>query len=307
MTTEPEMINGSGAALGAGPPCATQIVAALSLKGGVGKTSVVLGLAGTAAERGLRVLVVDLDPQANSTSTLDPLRTPYTTSDVLYDGRSGVAADAIVSSGWGPNVKLIPSERALEHRAQSVGPDSVFRLRRALAGVAEKFDVVLIDCPPSLGELTRNALHAADSALVVTEPSFFAVQGAEQALEAVSVVREKGNPQLRPVGIVANRVRLTLPEHVYRMDELRAAFGELVLGGLPDRAAVQQSQGACVPVQRWSSNGAADICRAFDALFLQVFSYRRVTREVDQDSSDALASVTIPKPSTVALSSSEQR
>ena len=90
----------------------TQIIAALSLKGGVGKTSVVLGLAGSAAERGLRVLVVDLDPQANSTASLDPVRTPYTTSDVLFDGREGVAADAIVASGWDSLISLIPSERA---------------------------------------------------------------------------------------------------------------------------------------------------------------------------------------------------
>ena len=111
--------------------------------------------------------------------------------------------------------------------------------------MTDKFDLVLIDCPPSLGELTRNALYAATDALVVTEPSFFAVNGAEQALEAVSIVATHGNPGLRPIGIVANRVRPTLPEHNYRMDELRSAFGELVLGGLPDRAAIQQAQGAC--------------------------------------------------------------
>ncbi|MEI8084340.1 MAG: ParA family protein [Actinomycetes bacterium] len=300
MTTEPDARAGATTTHSGGRARDTHIVAALSLKGGVGKTSVVLGLAGTAAERGLRVLVVDLDPQANSTSSLDPLRTPYTTSDVLYDGREGVAADAIVSSGWGPNVKIIPSERALEHRARPVGPDSVFRLRRSLTGVADRFDVVLIDCPPSLGELTRNALHAADSALVVTEPSFFAVQGAEQALEAVSVVRENGNRELRAAGIIANRVRPTLTEHIYRMDEMRAAFGDLVLGGLPDRAAVQQAQGACVPVQRWSSNGAADICRAFDALFRQIHLDR-----VPQSAAHSLTlrvptPTTIPEPSAMA-------
>ena len=262
----------------------TEIIAALSLKGGVGKTSVVLGLAGTAAERGLRVLVVDLDPQANATSSLDPLRTPYTTSDVLYDGRTGVAGDAIVGSGWGPSVKLIPSERALEHRAQSAGEDSAKRLRRSLSGIAEQFDVVLIDCPPSLGELTRNALHAASSALVVTEPSFFAVQGAEQALEAVAIVREHGNSSLRAAGIVANRVRPTLAEHTYRMDEMRAAFGDLVLGGLPDRSAVQQAQGACVPVQRWKSNGAAEISRAFDILFTHLVGRPAATPAHQRDS-----------------------
>jgi len=258
-----------------------RILATLSLKGGVGKTSVVLGLAGAAAERGLRVLVVDLDPQANATASLDPLRTPYTTSDVLYDGRTGVAADAVVESGWTPLVRLVPSERALEHRATPSGPDSSRRLRHALEGVTDQYDVVLIDCPPSLGELTRNALHAADAALVVTEPSYFAVQGAEQALEAVSVVAKGGNAGLTAAGIVANRVRPTLPEHVYRMDEMRAAFGDLILGGLPDRSAVQQAQGACTPVQRWQSNGAADICRALDVLHVHLFGdARRVGNSV---------------------------
>ena len=244
----------------------TQIIAALSLKGGVGKTSVVLGLAGAAAERGLRVLVVDLDPQANSTASLDPHHTPFTSSDVLFDARPGIASEAIVSSGWDSQIQLLPSERALEHRATPDGPDSSQRLRRAPAEVTEAFDLVLIDCPPSLGELTRNALYAATDALVVTEPSFFAVNGAEQALEAVSIVSTHGNPQLRPIGIVANRVRPTLPEHNYRMDELRSAFGDLVLGGLPDRAAIQQAQGACVPVQQWTSNGAADINNALGRL-----------------------------------------
>lgn len=247
-------------------PPSQQIVAALSLKGGVGKTSVVLGLAGAAAERRLRVLVVDLDPQANATASLDPVRTPYTTSDVLYDGREGVAADAIVRSGWGSNIDLVPSERALEHRAQASGSDSARRLQRALRGATDPYNLVLVDCPPSLGELTRNALYAANGALIVTEPSYFAVQAAEQALEAVSLVRDSGNSSLRPLGIVANRVRPTLPEHVYRMDEMRASFGDLVLGGLPDRSAVQQAQGACVAVQRWQSPGAADIVKSFDLL-----------------------------------------
>jgi cellulose biosynthesis protein BcsQ len=244
----------------------SRIIAALSLKGGVGKTSVVLGLAGAAADAHLRVLVVDLDPQANATSALDPSATPFTTSDVLFDGRDGVARDAIVPSGWDTLIDVLPSERALEHRAESTGEGSTLRLRRALAGVTDHYDIVLIDCPPSLGELTRNALFAATQALVVTEPSFFAVQGAEQALEAISIVAANGNPQLRIAGVVANRVRPTLPEHTYRMDELRAAFGDLVLGGLPDRSAVQQAQGACVPVQQWTSNGAGDISAALAKL-----------------------------------------
>lgn len=256
-----------------------RVIAALSLKGGVGKTSVVLGLAGAAATQRRRTLVVDLDPQANATAALDPREAPFTASDVLFDARPGIASEAIVPSGWPGTVSLLPSERALEHRAGDASPDSAGRLRRALEGVAEDYDLVLIDCPPSLGELTRNALFAADLALVVTEPSFFAVAAAQQALEAVGLVREHGNPSLQAGGIVANRVRPTLPEHVFRMDELRAAFGGLILGALPDRSAVQQAQGACVPVQSWQSHGAKEACLAFDALL------KRLAPQTDSETS----------------------
>ncbi|MGD9956197.1 MAG: ParA family protein, partial [Candidatus Nanopelagicales bacterium] len=193
--------------------------AVVAQKGGVGKTTTLLGLAGAAWERGLRVLVVDLDPQANATAALDPASTAYTTNDVLADARPGVAADAVVPSGWGAGVDVLPSERALEHRAVPEGRDSGLRLRIALEGVLEKYDVVLVDCPPSLGELTRNALAAVRLALVVTEPSFFALPGAAAALEAVEVVRGSNNLVLRPAGVLVNRARPQTSEHAYRLAE----------------------------------------------------------------------------------------
>lgn len=242
------------------------VLAVLSLKGGVGKTSVVLGLAGAAQQRGLPTLVVDLDPQANATSALDPVAAPYTISDVLHDARRGIAADAVVNSCWGPPLRLVPSERALEHRAAETAPGSQLRLRTALDGVLDDFALVLIDCPPNLGELTRNALYAADAALIVTEPSFFAVQGAAQALEAVEVAREAGHPDLAVLGVLATRVRPRFAEHAYRMTELREAFGDAVLEPIPDRTAIAQAQGACVPVQRWRSSSARAASAAFEAL-----------------------------------------
>jgi chromosome partitioning protein len=244
----------------------TPSVAVISLKGGVGKTSVVLGLAGAATERGLRTLVIDMDPQANATASLDATLMPYSMSDVLYDARLGVARDALAESAWGPGVRVLPSERALEHRERLGGHDSAMRLRRATHGVVDEFDLVLIDCPPSLGELTRNALHAANLALVVTEPSFFAVAGAGQALEAIGIVSSGENPLLRVAGIVANKVRTSAPEHDYRLAELRDSFGELMLDSIPDRSAVQRAQGACVSVQKWESSGASDVNLAFDGL-----------------------------------------
>lgn len=254
------------------------VVAVLSLKGGVGKTSVVLGLAGAAQSRGVSALVVDLDPQGNATSALDPEAAPYSISDVLHDARPGVAGDAVVASCWGPGLTLVPSERALEHRAAESGPGSEQRLSQTLEGVAENYRLVLIDCPPNLGELTRNALYAADAALVITEPSFFAVQSAAQAVEAVEVARTAGHPDLRVLGILATRVRPRFAEHKYRMAELREAFGDLVLPPIPDRTAIQQAQGACVPVQRWRSASGRAASEAFEELLDLTLSYDPMDR-----------------------------
>ncbi len=287
-------------------PATTQVVAALSLKGGVGKTSVVLGVAGAAAAAGLKVLVVDLDPQANATATLRAESIEFTTSDVLYDGRPGIAAEAIVASSWQGKLDLIASEPALEHRSQSPGAGSELRLRTALEGVADQYDLVLFDCPPSLGELTRNALYAANSALVVTEPTFFAVQGAAQAIEAVQIVAEHGNADLTPAGIVVNRMRTTLEDHRERMADLQREFGNLVLGGLPDRSAVSQAQGAQVPVQQWESNGAADISKALGLLLNQLMGDAVV--DVTTKTVDLTAPVSKPKKAkaTVQTSSTPQ-
>lgn len=242
------------------------MLAAISLKGGVGKTSICLGLAATAWSAGHRTLVIDLDPQANATAALDPQPYEFTTNDILADGREGIAADAIVASGWGPGIDLIAGERALEHRAHAEGPDSALRLRTTLAGALDRYHTVLIDCPPSLGELTRNALAAAPAALIVTEPSYFALQGAEQALEAVDVARDATNLGLRPAGIVVNRVRRST-EHAYRLDELRRVYPELVLEPpMPDRTAMGAAQGAAAPITALRSAGAKDLAALFTEL-----------------------------------------
>jgi cellulose biosynthesis protein BcsQ len=238
------------------------VISVVSLKGGVGKTSVTLGLAGAAAARALSTLVVDLDPQANATTALDPESVPYTSNDVLADARPGVVGDAVVQSGWSRYVGLVASEPALELRNTPEG-DGTLRLRTALSGVSG-YDLVMVDSPPSLGELTRNGLYAADAALVVTEPSLFALQGAQQALDAVDVVRRSGHLVLRPAGIVVNRMRPTT-EHRFRVSELEQTYGGLVLQPpMPDRTAVTQAAGSCLPVQQGSSKGAREVSAIFD-------------------------------------------
>jgi cellulose biosynthesis protein BcsQ len=248
----------------------SRVCSVLSLKGGVGKTSITLGLASAAQARGLRALVIDLDPQANSTVVLDPQRVLFTSNDVLADGRAGVMAQAVVKSGWGDTIDLVASERALEHRTIPEG-DGSLRLRVTMQGL-EEYDLILIDTPPALGELTRNALTASDLGLVVTEPSLFALQGAQQALDAMSVVRD-ANLRLHLAGIVVNRMRPTSSEHRYRMAELALAYGDLLWQPpLPDRAVMQQAAGACTPVHAWHTPAGREVSRIFDQYLEQVLA-----------------------------------
>ncbi|HEY3263516.1 MAG TPA: AAA family ATPase, partial [Pseudonocardiaceae bacterium] len=157
-------------------------VAVLSLKGGVGKTSVVLGLAGAAMIRGVRTLVVDLDPQGNATSALEPADAEATLAEVLADPSVSTVAKAISPSSWDHNVDvLVGSEDVEVHNRPDPDARRLGRLARALTAVdrlaedSRRYRLVLLDCPPSLGQLTRSALVAADRALLVTEPTLFSV------------------------------------------------------------------------------------------------------------------------------------
>ncbi|MCX2732900.1 ParA family protein [Saccharopolyspora sp. NFXS83] len=253
-----------------------QTVAVLSLKGGVGKTTVVLGLASAAMRRGARTLVVDLDPQCNATAALEPDETRLGLSDVLADPRAEVVRSAVAPSGWGEEVDvLVGSEDAeLYNGGPDDGKGGLAKLTEALSAldslIAEgelPYQLVLLDCPPSLGRLTRSALIAADRALLVTEPTIFAVSGVQRAFEAVQAERAANNPRLQPLGVVVNRVRPRSHEHQFRIEELREIFGPLVMPvALPDRLAVQQAQGACLPIHQWGTPGAREVALGFNLL-----------------------------------------
>jgi chromosome partitioning protein len=257
-------------------------VSVLSLKGGVGKTTVVLGLASAALRRGVRTLVIDLDPQCNATSTLEPEESKASIYDVLQVPSEENLEEAIRPSRWGDGIDVLSgSEDAELLNHPDPNESRLHRLKDALRTLRDMYDefpyqLVLLDCPPSLGQLTRSALVAADRALLVTEPTMFAVAGVQRAFEAVQNERESNNADLQPLGVVVNRVRPRSHEHQFRIEELRDIFGPLVMPvALPDRLAVQQAQGACMPIHEWGTPGAREVALAFNLLLARI---QRISR-----------------------------
>lgn len=244
------------------------VASVLSLKGGVGKTTVTLGLASAALHRGVDTVLVDLDPQANSTTTLEPIDPRASVAEVLANPRRAVVAEAVCATAWGPGLRMIPgSERAEELNHPKPGARQVAALQAAIRHIRPLPELVLIDCPPSLGRLTRNGLVASDRAVLVTEPSIYAVAAVQRALEAVQSERMAHQPTLQPLGVVVNRARARSTEQEYRLAELRELFGPLILTpALPDRSAIQQAQGAGVSIHSWPSAGAREVAVMFDAL-----------------------------------------
>lgn len=248
--------------------CGMLVTSVLSLKGGVGKTTVTLGLASAALDRGLDTVVVDLDPQANATTTLEPQDPTKNIADVLANPRRWLVNEAAVASSWGPQLRVIAgSEDAEKLNHPNPGAKQVSALAAALGHLRPAPDLVLIDCPPSLGRLTRSGLVASDRAILVTEPALYAVTGVQRALEAVHAERMAHQPNLQPLGVVVNRAKSRSVEQEYRLTELKELFGPLVLPQtIPDRSALQQAQGAGVPIHRWPSAGAREVAMVFDAL-----------------------------------------
>ena len=237
----------------------------------MGKTTVTLAIAESAHRSGLQVLVIDLDPQCNATETLRHTDAGLSVNDALVDGRPGIAAEAIHPTHWGEGLDVLAGDPALEHRNRDSTPHTDRALRTVLGDLPKQYDLVLIDCPPSIGTLTVNALTAADRAVTVTEAGFFALRGAEQSLQTISVIRDSANLALRSAGIIVNRFRGNLREQRERLEELRGAYPSLVLDPvIPERSVIAQAAGAGRPVQAMHSAAAGEIGAMFDALMPQV-------------------------------------
>ena len=199
-------------------------IAVLSQKGGTGKTTTVRTLADVFTRVGLKVLAVDLDPQGNLSDYFDvPPDFSPTVADVLAGQIK--ASDAVYEGAILPaNLGLAESELVLSGK---MGREMT--LRRALKDLKRGYDVVLIDCPPSLGLLTVNAVVAADQALISTEAQYFSLQGVEQALEVIELAKENLHQDLEWLGVVLNIADLRTIHSREALQTLRDRFGDRVL------------------------------------------------------------------------------
>jgi chromosome partitioning protein len=240
-------------------------ITVVSQKGGTGKTTTVRTLCDVLRRIGLRVLAVDVDPQGNLSDYFDvPADADPTLADVLA-GRAR-ADEAIHGDVLPANLALAETEMVLSGK---MGREMT--LRRALREPGRRYDVMLVDCPPSLGLLTINSLVAADHALISTEAEYFSLQGVEQALEVIDLARESLHPDLEWLGIVLNLADLRTVHAREAQRQLRERFPEKVLDSVIRRSvAYAESAERGISILDHRPDLAADYLSLSDELLMRL-------------------------------------
>jgi chromosome partitioning protein len=204
------------------------VIAIANQKGGVGKTTTAINLSAAFAMRGRRTLLIDLDPQANSSMTyLDIRAVERSMYEVLSDG---VPLPEIVVSSKVANLDIAPSRISLAKlESKLIGEiDSYYRLKDRLQAVRDRYEIVVVDTPPALGLITVNALVAATHLLIPVQSSYFALEGTDDLLETIEKIRSRPNPDLKLLGAVVtlHDKRTTLARDVHKA--ITDVFGDRV-------------------------------------------------------------------------------
>ncbi|RIK08296.1 MAG: chromosome partitioning protein ParA [Acidobacteria bacterium] len=246
------------------------VIAVANQKGGVGKTTSVVNLGAALAEEDQRVLVVDLDPQGNATTGLglDPRQAEASTYEVL-GGASTLEAAVQPGGVQGLFVVAATIELAGAEIELVTALSRETKLRQALEPVLTGYDYVLLDCPPSLGLLTVNALSAADEVLIPIQCEYYALEGVSQLLQNVQLIQSNLNPSLRIGGVALTMfdARTRLAEQV--ADEVRRHFGETVFKTIiPRSVRLSEAPSFGLPVT------------SFDPMSRGAIAYRELAKEV---------------------------
>ena len=205
------------------------IISITNQKGGVGKTTTAINLAAALAQKGHKTLLIDLDPQGNSTmSYLDRKTVEKSMFDVLTD--ADVKLKDIVRPSGLPSLDIAPARISLAKiESKLLGEiDGHFRLRDKIDGVRRRYDAVLIDTPPTLGMITVNAMVASTHVLIPIQSSYFALEGTDDLLETIDKIKARPNPSLRILGVVVtlHDKRTVIGKDVY--DQISAVFGDKI-------------------------------------------------------------------------------